>query len=510
MSDFRTSPSRRSVSPMVKSKNLKVMTAQNEASHYSDPENDDVLDNDEETKEVAAQLMMIRKRHDRTKEANNKKRQYLEKIRKELEKANSVASIAENDSKNLQGRLEQLKLSLENTRKKHEDEIRDKKTYLHVLDRMKKDKISMEMKANSLQIGLKSAKQILDLETEKYRKMRETKYQSRFLLQDMKEGLMQEKKQKDDRIQQLEKNVKLRQEAALRREERQKRQADIAEAAANDDKDSHEVKLRESLLMHRFWYTVLQRKLDAEMQKAIGVEQAFQKIRAATGLMDVQEIVERFLTREQTYNQLLNAVSEAEIKLDTLRQQNGAARNQLKGLQLEDGGNTRKVYADIDAMEDQLAGSYKEYSNNKEKLNKATRVYDQVLNWGEKIMHTLDIPNSLEIAPGNRISESKNTLHDMLELIYSKLEDLVQPIQERKEESRKAMEIYAHKKTSDLVAEMSTQEALSKIVRVKPEFFNPESEEEAQLFEAEEEPELDKNDLKEESARKKNSTRKHK
>ncbi|CAG9329788.1 unnamed protein product [Blepharisma stoltei] len=508
MSEFRTFPSGRSITPIMKSKNPKVMITQNEASHFSDPENDDILDNDEETKEVAAQLMMIRKRHDKTKEANAKKRQYLEKIKKELEKANSVANIAENDSKNLQQKLEQLKIALENTRKKHEDEIRDKKTYLHVLDRMKKDKISMEIKSNSLQLGLKSAKQILDLETEKYRKMRETKYQSKFLLQDMKDGLMQEKKQKDDRIQQLEKNVKLRQEAALRREERQKRQADIAEAAANDDKDSHEVKLRESLLMHRFWYTILQRKLDAEMQKAIGVEQAFQKIRAATGLMDVQDIVERFLTREQTYTQLLNAVSEAEQKLDTLRQQNSAARNQLQGLQLQDGGNSRKVYADIDAMEDQLAGSHKEYSLNKEKLGKAVRVYDQVLNWGEKIMHTLDIPNSLEIAPGSRISETKDTLHDMLELIYAKLEDLVQPIQEKKEESRKAMEAYAHKKTADLVAEMSTQEALAKIVRVKPEVFNVEAEEEG-LFEADEELEVEKKEPEEETVRKKNSTRRH-
>lgn len=509
MSEFRTSPSRRSASPMVKSKNLKVYITQDNLNPYSDPENDDVLDNDEETKEVAAQLTMIRKRHDKTKEVNSKKRQYLEKIRKELEKANSVANVAESDSKSLQSRLEQLKSSLDNTRKKHEDEIRDKKSYLHVLDRMKKDKISMEMKANSLQISLKSAKQILDLETEKYRKMRETKYQSRFLLQDMKESLMQEKKQKDERVQQLERNVKLRQEAALRREERQKRQADIAEAAANDDKDSHEVKLRESLLMHRFWYIVLQRKLDAEMQKAIGVEQAFQKIRAATGLMDVQDIVERFLTREQTYTQLLNAVSEAEVKLDTLRQQNGAARHQLQGLQLEEGGNTRKVYADIDVMEDQLSGSYKEYGINKEKLNKAIRVYDQVLNWGEKIMHTLDVQNHLEIAPGNRISDSKHTLHDMLELVYAKLEELVQPIQEKKEESRKAMELYAQKKTSDLVAEMSTQEALSKLVRVKPEAFNPESEVEAELFEAEEESETHKPEVLEEPSRKKTSTRKH-
>lgn len=40
----------------------------------------------------------------------------------------------------------------------------------------------MEMKANALQLSLKSAKQVLDSETDKFRKIREVKYQSRFML----------------------------------------------------------------------------------------------------------------------------------------------------------------------------------------------------------------------------------------------------------------------------------------------------------------------------------------
>ena len=54
--------------------------------------------------------------------------------------------------------------------------------------------------------------------------------------------------------------------------------------------------------MHRFWYLVLSKKLDIEMENAVNVEKAFQEIRAATGLVNVQDIVERFLTREQIYS----------------------------------------------------------------------------------------------------------------------------------------------------------------------------------------------------------------
>lgn len=52
------------------------------------------------------------------------------------------------------------------------------------------------------------------------------------------------------------------------------------------------------------------------------LEDAFQKIRTSTGNSDVQEMVTKFLTREQTYAQLLTAVSDNENKLDQLRREN--------------------------------------------------------------------------------------------------------------------------------------------------------------------------------------------
>jgi hypothetical protein len=37
------------------------------------------------------------------------------------------------------------------------------------------------------------------------------------------------------------------------------------------------------------------------MKRSFLIEDAFQKIRASTGHSDVQEVVHKFLTREQTY-----------------------------------------------------------------------------------------------------------------------------------------------------------------------------------------------------------------
>ena len=46
----------------------------------------------------------------------------------------------------------------------------------------------------------------------------------------------------------------------------------------------------------------MRKKMDNEMQKSQQVDEAFKQIKTATGVTNVQELVQRFLTREQTYS----------------------------------------------------------------------------------------------------------------------------------------------------------------------------------------------------------------
>ena len=51
-------------------------------------------------------------------------------------------------------------------------------------------------------------------------------------------------------------------------------------------------------MVQKLWCAFLKKKMEKEMQGHMYVEEAFQKIRTATGFSDVNEIVHRFLTRE--------------------------------------------------------------------------------------------------------------------------------------------------------------------------------------------------------------------
>ena len=49
------------------------------------------------------------------------------------------------------------------------------------------------------------------------------------------------------------------------------------------------------------------------------------------------------------------------------------------------------MYNEIDSMEHRLALLHKEYLMEKEKLERSSRIYDQVLSWSDKIMKILEI-----------------------------------------------------------------------------------------------------------------------
>lgn len=135
-----------------------------------------------------------------------------------------------------------------------------------------------------------------------------------------------EQKKRQERIISLQTSIKNKEEALQKRMDRVRRQSEIAEAAANENKDTNEIKLRENFTVQKMWSMFYKKKMNNEMKKSSRVEDAFQNIRTATGSTDVQDIVQKFLTRESTYAQLLTAVTDNEKKFEIVRKANEQKR----------------------------------------------------------------------------------------------------------------------------------------------------------------------------------------
>lgn len=120
----------------------------------------------------------------------------------------------------------------------------------------------------------------------------------------------------------------------MKREEREKHLREIAESAASENKDANEKKMRQNFQLHKMWNSFMRKKMEKEMKESAEIDDAFKRIKTATGVNDVQELVHKFLTREETYDELLIAVADSENRIDRLRKQNEDVRARLHELKI--------------------------------------------------------------------------------------------------------------------------------------------------------------------------------
>jgi uncharacterized coiled-coil protein SlyX len=116
------------------------------------------------------------------------------------------------------------------------------------------------------------------------------------------------------------------------------------------------------------------------MKESSTIDEAFKAIKTATGVTDVQEMVRKFLTREQTYSQLLMNVSESERSIDKLKKDNEELRGRLHELKIDAGENgaAGAGFQDEEIIElnSTLANVQKDYSLLQEKFKKINIVND--------------------------------------------------------------------------------------------------------------------------------------
>lgn len=143
-----------------------------------------------------------------------------------------------------------------------------KNSYLHMIERMKKDFIATKIKSGEMETSLKSKSQILDIENHKQRKTKEERLQSKAIFDSLMKNIEKEQKDRQERILELQKCIKNKEESVQRRIERQRRNQEIAEAAANENKDSSELKMRENLHIQKLWNSFMRKKMEKEMRNS--------------------------------------------------------------------------------------------------------------------------------------------------------------------------------------------------------------------------------------------------
>jgi cell division protein FtsB len=170
------------------------------------------------------------------------------------------------------------------------------------------------------------------------------------------------------------------------------RQNELAEAAANENKDADEKQMRKEFMFNKLWNAFIRKKMEKEMKESAHIDDAFKAIKTATGVTDIQELVHKFLTREQTYSELLVAVADSESRIDKLRRENEVLRARLNELKIgaDDMGGAPSESEEIITLKREYEEIKREEAVKKEKYYNVEIVQDLVDNWARKVIVKID------------------------------------------------------------------------------------------------------------------------
>ena len=205
----------------------------------------------------------------------------------------------------------------------------------------------------------------------------------------------------------------------------------------------------------------MRKKMEKEMRKSSSIDEAFKAIKTATGVVDVQEMVKKFLTREQTYSQLLVKVSEFERQIEKLKVDNDLLRDRLHSLKIDsqqadsNAGVERFHDEEIINMSNQINGSKKDFQILQERYKKINIVNDQISGWAKRCytkFAALTRDPSLQTQPEDIVRVFKAmeqiTTHELTALKERRDENPIEP--------------------DDTFIDFATEDFINKNIRVRP------------------------------------------
>ena len=340
----------------------------------------------EDLKEISLQLSILRKKHDLNKDSNFHHDSDIARLKKKIEnfgqeEAKTITKISE-----FKCEIEKLENSLTEVQKRQEEALSATKVYKHILERMKNSRTKLDIKNEDFIKNLKTNNRVLVEELECTRKEHESKIKTKKALKTLESFIEKETKEKQEKLETITKDVKIKQENSQKREERYKRQLEIAEAAANEDKDMRETQMREGLMTHRFWYLYLEKRHNSDIQKFASTEEAFQKVRKIVGVKDASEMVTKVLTTQLAYNDLKKTVEDTSGKIEEFEGKIEEIERKIFGIEkLKSQSNM------VEVLKKDVIGKLRVISNDKQKMMKLKSVYEKINAWTQRNVKKLVI-----------------------------------------------------------------------------------------------------------------------
>jgi DNA repair exonuclease SbcCD ATPase subunit len=321
----------------------------------------------DEIKFVEGEVAKLRKQYDDLKIRASRYRKELDQLKdsvKDLELDSQRPHMEDNEHTR---RIRALENKLDKAMIKYNEAQSIRKTYEQIVRRLNEERVGFDNQLSAIERTVAAKKRdhaelLLLAGDANY--ARETALTE---LERVRAMYEEQRKKREKELREQHQAVSLRRMMLERIKHREKLRNDLIDAKTNPRPLSPEQELRNSQSMK----TLMLEKLESRNKVNI-FENAFRKIKEATGVSDVNEVIQKIISQESTTENLINVTRENQAKMEALNEMKKKIKLHCEELKYSGvgGGQHRKM---VDSYEDQLSNASTRLERSRlkyERLNK--------------------------------------------------------------------------------------------------------------------------------------------
>jgi hypothetical protein len=282
-------------------------------------------DNDGELSKLDEQITTLRRKHDELAHANMEKRRELEKLTDRLQDLSKEAQMPSADDNQTMREIRGLEARLQKAVAKYEDAYEVRRTYEQIVKRLKEERIGFanQLEARELTLAAKESdyEELLLMSHD----ANQSKEMAKQELSKFEALVSEERKLREKELAERRALVQKKQEinADLERREKARKEAMLTGPQAGDDT---------SRAKSGTQHSITEADIEEEQEKIASYEAAFREIKEATGVADVNEVIQKFITQEETHKNLLAMTKESQQKIEALTEQKQSVQERVQRL----------------------------------------------------------------------------------------------------------------------------------------------------------------------------------
>jgi len=392
----------------------------------------------EELEDMAREVHHLRKKHDTLVSGTSKHADRLTKLQGIAHTLELESQKPSEEDTPLTRKIRMLENRLDKAMIKYNEAQSIRKTYEQIVKRLKEERVGFDNQLAAIERTL-AAKQHdyeeLLLLSGDANHAKEIAVQE---LERVRNTYHDAKRLRDRELKERSDFVHVKQEMANRMAERDKVRAEIiAKAAGGIASEDEEARLQKAAKMAD---SKTSETTDEQNEKMSVYENAFNKIKEATGVTDVNEVIQKIVNQEDTQNNLMELTKENQSRIEQMTRDYEAFKSRVEELKYSGpgGGQRRKM---VDDHEENLGASTTKLERTKIKYERLAKI---LINAKAGVDH---LSEKLETVRGDRRPIQIND-ETLVEVMYQ-CETILQDVQSKVRRIQEERGIYVTKKIED-------------------------------------------------------------